>query len=51
MQTQLEELQKSFLEDLGHISKPDEIEPLRIQYLGRKGRLTGILRQMGSLGA
>ncbi len=50
METQLEELQKAFLEDLGHISKPDEIEPLRIQYLGRKGRLTGILRQMGSLG-
>jgi phenylalanyl-tRNA synthetase alpha chain len=50
METQLEELQKAFLEDLGHISKPDEIEPLRILYLGRKGRLTGILRQMGSLG-
>ena len=51
MERQLEELQKSFLEDLEHISKPDEIEPLRTQYLGRKGRLTGILRQMGSLGA
>jgi phenylalanyl-tRNA synthetase alpha chain len=51
MERQLEELQKSFLEDLGQISKPDEIEPLRIQYLGRKGRLTGILRQMGSLSA
>jgi phenylalanyl-tRNA synthetase alpha chain len=50
MERQLEELQKSFLEDLEHISKPDEIEPLRIGYLGRKGRLTGILRQMGSLG-
>jgi phenylalanyl-tRNA synthetase alpha chain len=50
METQLQELQKAFLEDLGHISKPDEIEPLRVQYLGRKGRLTGILRQMGSLG-
>ena len=50
MEKQLQELQKAFLEDLGHISKPDEIEPLRVQYLGRKGRLTGILRQMGSLG-
>jgi phenylalanyl-tRNA synthetase alpha chain len=50
MERQLEELQKSFLEDLEHISKPEEIEPLRIWYLGRKGRLTGILRQMGSLG-
>ena len=50
MERQLQELQKAFLEDLGHISKPDEIESLRIQYLGRKGRLTGILRQMGSLG-
>ena len=51
MDSQLEELQKAFVKDLEHISKPEEIEPLRIQYLGRKGRLTAILRQMGSLDA
>ena len=49
MEKQLEELKKAFCEDLEHIHKPEDIEPLRIQYLGRKGRLTSILRQMGSL--
>ncbi|HVN72039.1 MAG TPA: phenylalanine--tRNA ligase subunit alpha [Desulfomonilia bacterium] len=51
MERQLEELQKAFIEDLGHIQKPEEIELLRIQYLGRKGKLTAILRQMGSMDA
>ncbi len=51
MEKQLEELKKAFLGDLEHTSKPEEIELLRIQYLGRKGRLTAILRQMGSLDA
>jgi len=51
MERQLEELKKAFAEDLEHTSKPEEIELLRIQYLGRKGRLTAILRQMGSMDA
>ncbi len=51
MERQLEELKKAFAEDLEHTSKPEEIDLLRIQYLGRKGRLTAILRQMGSMDA
>ena len=51
MEKQLEELQRQFSQDLEKIHKPEEVEPLRIQYLGRKGRLTAVLRQMGSLGA
>lgn len=51
MEKQLEELQKQFTQDLEAIHKPEEIEPLRIQYLGRKGRLTAVLRQMGTLSA
>ena len=27
----------------------DSLEGLRVRYLGKKGELTGILRQMGSL--
>lgn len=51
MEKQLEDLKTAFCEDLEHIRKPEEIELLRIQYLGRKGRLTSILRQMGTLSA
>jgi phenylalanyl-tRNA synthetase alpha chain len=51
MERQLEELRKQFLDDLENIRKSEDIEPLRIQYLGRKGRLTAVLRQMGSLSA
>ncbi|HOS96587.1 MAG TPA: phenylalanine--tRNA ligase subunit alpha [Deltaproteobacteria bacterium] len=51
MERQLEELRKQFLDDLEHIHKSEDIDPLRIQYLGRKGRLTAVLRQMGSLSA
>jgi phenylalanyl-tRNA synthetase alpha chain len=49
MESQLEELKKAFCEDLEQTRKPEDIDPLRITYLGRKGRLTSILRMMGSL--
>jgi len=49
MEKQLEELKKAFCEDLEQTRKPEDIDPLRITYLGRKGRLTSILRMMGSL--
>jgi phenylalanyl-tRNA synthetase alpha chain len=51
MERQLEELRKQFSQDLEKIHTPEELEPLRIQYLGRKGRLTAVLRQMGTLSA
>ena len=34
MEKQLEELQRQFSQDLEKIHKPEEVEPLRIQYLG-----------------
>ncbi|HDP24955.1 MAG TPA: phenylalanine--tRNA ligase subunit alpha [Deltaproteobacteria bacterium] len=49
MEKQLEELKRSFCSDLERLSKPEDLEQLRIQYLGRKGRLTSILRQMGQI--
>jgi phenylalanyl-tRNA synthetase alpha chain len=49
MERQLEELHGKFLEDLEKVRTPEQIEQLRIQYLGRKGSLTSILRQMGDL--
>ncbi len=49
MERQLEDLRRSFLAGLEAVQKPEQIEQLRIQYLGRKGRLTSVLRQMGNL--
>lgn len=49
MEKQLEALKQTFCEELGQISKIDHIEPMRVKYLGRKGALTSILRQMGTL--
>ncbi len=51
METQLEALKQTFCEELDSIQRPDEIEPMRVKYLGRKGALTSILRQMGALSA
>lgn len=50
MEKQLEALKQSFCEELDHTGRAEDIEPMRVKYLGRKGALTSILRQMGSLG-
>ncbi len=44
----LRELALSKIEDMENL---DELEELRIKYLGKKGELTGILREMGKLAA
>ncbi|HHO75736.1 MAG TPA: phenylalanine--tRNA ligase subunit alpha [Deltaproteobacteria bacterium] len=49
MEKQLEELKQTFSEELLLLHSPDDIEPMRVKYLGRKGALTSILRLMGSL--
>ncbi|HOO39673.1 MAG TPA: phenylalanine--tRNA ligase subunit alpha [Deltaproteobacteria bacterium] len=49
MEKQLESLKKAFCEELDHIGVTEDLEPMRVKYLGRKGALTSILRQMGSL--
>ncbi len=51
MKEQLDSLKEKFGADLSQAGSPDELEGLRVRYLGRKGELTGILRQMGSLSA
>ncbi len=49
MEKQLESLKLAFSEELNLAGAPEDLEPMRVKYLGRKGALTGILRQMGSL--
>ncbi len=49
MESQLDEIRRSFDQELGQAREPGDIEKLRIRYLGRKGRLTSVLRLMGKL--
>lgn len=51
MKEQLYTILENAKQELQSISAADEIEALRIKYLGKKGELTAILRQMGSLSA
>ena len=51
MESQLEALKQSFCEELDQIRNTDDLEPMRVKYLGRKGALTSILRQMGTIPA
>ncbi|MBA4157796.1 MAG: phenylalanine--tRNA ligase subunit alpha [Gemmatimonadetes bacterium] len=48
---QLRELEEEGARTTTAASSADEVERLRIELLGRKGRLTGILRQLGSMSA
>lgn len=51
MKLQLENIKNSAKEALAKVAKPEELEALRVKYLGKKGELTAILRQMGKLSA
>lgn len=49
MKEKLESLKKSAEEALSLASTSRDLESLRVQYLGKKGELTAILKQMGTL--
>ena len=51
MKTQLETLKQKALTELSSIKALPELENFRIAYLGKKGELTSILKQMGTLSA
>lgn len=51
MEKQLEEIRTEFQQELAQTGSPQELEELKVRYLGRKGALTSILRQMSSLSA
>lgn len=51
MDNQLKALQGAFDAELAQAASVEALELLRVKYLGRKGELTGILRQMGTLSA
>ncbi|MBI4128409.1 MAG: phenylalanine--tRNA ligase subunit alpha [Parcubacteria group bacterium] len=47
----LRDIQEKFSRDLKGVSSLEDIERLRIAYLGRKGSLTGVLRELKNLPA
>lgn len=49
MKNQLELIRQAAKDALEHVSLIQDLEQLRIQYLGKKGELTAILKQMGKL--
>ncbi|MGN1001226.1 MAG: phenylalanine--tRNA ligase subunit alpha [Oscillospiraceae bacterium] len=51
MKEQLKELRERSLREIGAVESADALEALRIKYLGKKGELTAILKQMGRLSA
>ena len=47
----LEQVRKEALAALAEVSASDALEALRVKYLGKKGELTAVLKQMGKLSA
>ena len=51
MKEQLEKVKREALEALGKVSDPKALDELRVKFLGKKGELTALLKQMGTLSA
>ncbi|RNB90342.1 phenylalanine--tRNA ligase subunit alpha [Brevibacillus fluminis] len=51
MQTRLNEMRQTALEQIARATEGTQLQELRVKYLGKKGDLTEILRGMGSLSA
>lgn len=51
MKEKLEQIRQEALSALDHTKAAQELEVLRVKYLGKKGELTAVLKQMGALSA
>ena len=51
MKEQLEAIRKGALESIVGTRAAADLDALRVKYLGKKGELTAVLKQMGSLSA
>ena len=49
MKAQLEAIRSAALEAIAGTGARAELEAVRVQYLGKKGELTAVLKQMGKL--
>ena len=46
MKQQLEAIRKAALDAISNAGKAEDLEALRVRYLGKKGELTAVLKQM-----
>jgi len=51
MALSMEELRQQFFENLKKADSSEAFESLRVQYLGKKGEVTGLLKNMGAIAA
>ena len=51
MKEQLAKIRSEALAAFGQAQSAAELDSLRVQYLGKKGELTAVLKQMGKLSA
>ena len=51
MKEMLKELREKSLSAIAAAETAEELDALRVQYLGKKGELTAVLKQMGKLSA
>lgn len=51
MKEQLQNIRREAEQVLANLNDTNQLEQFRVEFLGKKGKLTGILRQMGSLSA
>ena len=51
MKEQLQLIKKTAESDLKSVANRNELESIRVKYLGKKGELTAVLKQMGTLSA
>lgn len=49
MRNQIESIKQDFLAKIAEVSNMEEIEKLRVDFLGKKGAFTQVLRSMGAL--
>ncbi len=49
MKQKLESIERAALEALEQVRQSDELEALRVKFLGKKGELTAVLKMMGGL--
>src|SRR6056297_4256190 len=49
MEKKLQKIQKNAIKEINNFETKEDIERIRVKYLGKKGELTLLLREMGSL--
>ena len=49
MKEKIEQLEKSFEEKVKNVSKPDELENLRLEYVGKKGLVTNLIQDFRNI--